>query len=320
LSHKHGGFCHNWARRRIAGFASGRRRVDLAPALLNRFASRKDARGEDFAVSQPNPRFALNHVIAPRFGPEAFFALAAELGIDAVEIRNDIAENAILDGTPPRRIRKAAEDSGVRILSINALQRFDDWRGRRPIEAVALLDYAKACGARAVVLVPTNDGSMPDRLRPALEGLRPLLQARGLTGLVEPLGFASCSLRLKSVAASAIAEVGGHGVYRLVHDTFHHHLAGETATFPKLTGLVHISGVDDPDLAVGEMRDAHRLLVTPADRLGNVAQVRELLAGGYDGYLSFEPFAAEVQALEDPAPAIRKSMEVMREGPSVAAV
>jgi 2-keto-myo-inositol isomerase len=68
------------------------------------------------------------------------------------------------------------------------------------------------------------------------------------------------------------------------------------------------------------MRDAHRVLVTPADRLGNVAQVRELIAGGYDGHVSFEPFAAEVQALEDPSRAIRRSMEVMREGLSVAAV
>jgi 2-keto-myo-inositol isomerase len=281
---------------------------------------REDARREDSAVTQPNPRFALNHIIAPRLAPEAFFALAGELGIGAVEIRNDLAGNAILDGTAPAAIRKAAEAAGVRILSINALQRFDDWRGRRPIEALALLDYAQACGAEAVVLVPTNDGTRPDRLLPALEGLRPLLQARGLTGLVEPLGFESCSLRLKSEAAAAIAAVGGGGAFRLVHDTFHHHLGGEAAIFPQLTGLVHISGVDDPALAVADMRDAHRVLVTPADRLGNVAQARELLAGGYDGFLSFEPFAAEVQALEDPAPAICRSMEVMREGLSVAAV
>ena len=78
---------------------------------------------------------------------------------------------------------------------------------------------------------------------------------------------------------------------------------------------------DDQDTETGpDMRDAHRVLVTPRDRLGNVAQVRALFAGGYDGFLSFEPFAAEVQGLEDPAPAIRDSMEVIRDGLSVAAV
>jgi 2-keto-myo-inositol isomerase len=271
-------------------------------------------------LPQTEPRFALNHIIAPRLGPEAFFALARALGLSAVEIRNDIAGNAILDGTPPSQIRRLAEAAGVRILSINALQRFDDWRTPRPSQAATLADYAQACGAEALVLVPTNDGSRPDRLLPALEGLRAILQSRGLTGLVEPLGFESCSLRRKSEAAAAIAAVGGEGVFRLVHDTFHHHLAGEADIFPKLTGLVHISGVVDQSLAIEAMRDAHRVLVAPEDRLGNIAQVRALIAGGYSGFLSFEPFAAEVQDLAEPAEAIRRSMDLVREGVSVASV
>lgn len=271
-------------------------------------------------MPQAQPKFALNHIIVPRLGPEAFFALAAELGIAAVEIRNDLEGNAILDGTPPSTIRKAAEAAGVRILSINALQRFDDWRGERPSEAAAIADYAQACGAEAVVLVPCNDGSTPDRLLPALEYLRPLLGSRHLIGLVEPLGFATCSLRLKSAAVEAIAAVDGHGVFKLVHDTFHHHLAGESAMFPNRTGLVHVSGVAEPGLAVADMRDADRGLVTAEDRIGNVAQVRALVAGGYDGFLSFEPFSPAVQDLADPAAAIRHSMEVLRDGLSVAAV
>jgi 2-keto-myo-inositol isomerase len=262
----------------------------------------------------PEPRFALNHVIAPALPPEAFFALAGGLGIGAVEIRNDLDGNAILDRTPASRIRDLARAAGVRILSINALQRFDDWRGDRPNQAVDLADYAAGCGAEALVLVPTNDGSRPGRLRAALEGLKPLLAARNLVGLVEPLGFESCSLRLKSEAAEAIAATDGQTVFRLVHDTFHHHLAGEAAIFPASTGLVHISGVDEPRLRVGEMRDAHRVLVGPHDRLGNLDQIRALRAAGYDGFLSFEPFAAEVQSRSDPAPAIRRSMDFVRAG------
>jgi 2-keto-myo-inositol isomerase len=266
------------------------------------------------------PRFALNHIIAPRLGPEAFFALAADLGIAGVEIRNDLPGTAIADGTPAKEVRRLAQAAGVRLLSINALQRFDDWRGPRPGEALALADYAQACGAEALVLVPTNDGSKPDRLRPALEGLRPLLQARRLVGLIEPLGFKSCSLRFKAEAAAAIADVRGEGVFQLVHDTFHHHVAGEEEVFPKLTGLVHISGVTNPDLFVDQMRDADRVLVTKDDHLLNVEQIRELRAGGYDGFLSFEPFAAEVQELDDPAPAIAASMTLIREDVTVAAL
>jgi len=115
-----------------------------------------------------------------------------------------------------------------------------------------------------------------------------------------------------SPAAEAMRAVGGGDTFRLVHDTFHHHLAGESALFPELTGLVHISGVDDPDLATDAMRDADRVLVTERDRLGNLEQIRALRQGGYDGYLSFEPFAAAVQALEDPAPALRASMALVQ--------
>jgi 2-keto-myo-inositol isomerase len=257
------------------------------------------------------PRFALNHSLAPGLSPEAFFALAGELGVAGVEIRNDLAGNAILDGTPPGRIRRLAEEAGVRILSINALQRFDDWRAPRPTEAVALADYAQACGAEAIVLVPCNDGSRPDRLLPALEGLKPILGSRRLTGLVEPLGFESCSLRFKSGAVAAIAGAGGERVFRLLHDTFHHRMAGEARTFPAETGLVHVSGVDDPGTDLAAFGDADRGLVGERDRTGSVGQVRELVAGGYDGFVSFEPFAPAVQRLDDPAPAVRAGMALL---------
>jgi 2-keto-myo-inositol isomerase len=255
------------------------------------------------------PRYALNHAVAPRLGPEAFFALAAGLGIEAVEIRNDLDGNAILDGTPPDTIRRLAAAAGVRILSINALQRFDDWRGGRPTEAETLADYAQACGAAAVVLVPCNDGSDPGRLRPALEGLRPMLDSRGLTGLVEPLGFATASLRRKSDAVAAIDAIDGAATFRLLHDTFHHALAGEAQVFPDRTGLVHVSGVE-ADRPLSALVDADRGLVTGADRLGNVAQLGALHAGGYRGFVSFEPFAALAE--ETLADAIGRSREVLQ--------
>src|SRR5690606_3741331 len=145
-------------------------------------------------------------------------------------------------------------------------------------EAGALIDYAAACGARALVLVPKNDGTgqadgeRQANLREALTALKPMLDAAGLIGLVEPLGFEICSLRSKREAVEAIQAIGGEETFRLVHDTFHHHLAGEQALFPEFTGLVHISGVEDPAIAVADMLDDHRVLVGPADRLANIDQ------------------------------------------------
>jgi 2-keto-myo-inositol isomerase len=257
-------------------------------------------------------RFALNHMAAPQLTLPAFFALALALGLKDVEIRNDVAGKPILDGTSADSVRAAAGAAGVAIISINALQRFNHWNAAREAEAIALADYASACGADALVLVPANDGSGRDdgerqrNLRTALRALRPILADRGIRGLVEPLGFESSSLRRKSEAATAIADVGGD--FALVHDTFHHHLAGEEAIFPALTGLVHISGVDHPTLAVADMRDAHRVLVGPSDRLGNLEQIQALRAAGYAGPLSFEPFAEELRRMDDPSRAIRESM------------
>jgi len=115
-------------------------------------------------------------------------------------------------------------------------------------------------------------------------------------------------LRRKSEAVAAIDAVGGRDVFRLTHDSFHHHLAGEAAIFPELTGLIHISGVEDPKVGVADMRDPHRVLVGRRDRLGNVAQIEALRAGGYGGPLSFEPFAP----IADVANALRQSMEFIR--------
>lgn len=174
-----------------------------------------------------------------------------------------------------------------------------------------MADYAAACGAKALVMCPLNDGTKVtfDELVGALTAMKTILDTRGLTGLVEPLGFPISSLRSKAEAIRAIEAAGGQGTYKLMHDTFHHHLAGETEFFPDWTGLVHISGVTDADVAVDDMLDAHRVLVDDADRLENLPQIKELLAAGYDGPFSFEPFATEVHEAADPKGAVKASMD-----------
>jgi 2-keto-myo-inositol isomerase len=258
--------------------------------------------------------YAINHMVAPRKTFAELVELATSLGLDQVEIRNDLDGVPIRDGTPPARIREQAEAAGVRILSINALQRFNDWNDARAGEAAALARYAQGCGAQALVLCPVNDASYrlaePERLgnlRDALRALAPILEDAGIIGLVEPLGFAESSLRLKADAIEAIEELGLGDTFRIVHDTFHHYLAGEARLFPEWAGLVHISGVDDATLPLERIRDEHRVLVGANDRCGTLLQILALMEG-CDGPYAFEPFAASVHAQDDIAGALETSM------------
>ena len=269
----------------------------------------------------PDIRFAVNRIAASGMTFAAFAGMAHRLGAKAIEIRNDLADAELSDGTPANQIASTARAHGVVVRSINALQRFEQFDAARAAEARDLARYATESGAQALVLCPTNSRkdmrSAEQRhtdLVLALRQLRPILEDSGLVGLVESLGFEECAVRRKSQAVRAIEEVGATGTFALVHDTFHHHLAGEAAFFPELTGLVHISGVDDKALAVTDMRDEHRVLVGPFDCLGNVSQLRHLLGAGYSGYVSFEPFAASICNAPDIEQRLAASMAYLSRG------
>jgi 2-keto-myo-inositol isomerase len=271
-------------------------------------------------VSQPIA-FAINHITSPRHRFTDFLRLAGELGISAVEIRNDLAGVEIADGTPATQVRQEGEAAGIEILSINALQRFNDWSPARAQDASALAGYARDCGARALVMCPVNshedrrsEQQRAEDLRRSLTALMPILSEHRILGLVEPLGFGESSLRFKHAAVEAINEVGGTSTFKLVHDTFHHYLAEEDEIFPAQTGLVHISGVEDTGLARDAIRDTHRVLVGPADLMDNVRQIRALLDGGYRGPFSFEPFSESVHAMPDLAAALRESIAFVTAG------
>ena len=264
--------------------------------------SRSGRKSEEAALSAP---YALNHITAPYADFAELAALARGQGMAAVEIRNDLDGVPLSDGTPAHALREQAEEAGVAILSINALQRFDLWNPAREGEAVALARYARDAGAAALVLCPACDRddqrTATDRagdLRRALKALAGVLGDHGVAGLVEPLGFAECALRRKGNALDAIDDTGTVACFSLLHDTFHHVVSGEAALFPARTGLVHISGVEADDIPPEQMRDLHRVLVGPRDRLDNVGQIRALRQGGYAGPLSFEAFAASVH--DDP--------------------
>lgn len=264
-------------------------------------------------------RFALNRISAPRLAFDEYLAMCKRLGVTTIEIRNDLNGVEISDGTPAGAIRTATEQAGVTIRSINALYPFDVFDADLAQRAVSLANYARDCGAEALVMCPLNSRddqrSAAERradLVSALKQLRPILDDNGLLGLVEPLGFEECSLRRKSDAVNAIYDAGCEKNYRLVHDTFHHYLSGEDVFYPDLTGLVHISGVESAELADAQMRDGHRVLVGEADRLGNLRQLKILLERGYAGVVSFEPFAAEVMEASDSERILKTSMDFIR--------
>lgn len=263
-------------------------------------------------------QFALNHMTVARVGFSGLGEIAAALGCVGIEVRNDLPQ-LLFDGLSPAEGGRRVRDVGLRLLAVAEVKRFNDWSEAKRREAADLIAIAKAAGAEAVSLIPRNDnlgmgnGERQANLRVALRELKPMLDAAGLKGMVEPLGFEICALRYKSEAVDAFSALGTGDTFKLVHDTFHHHLAGGGPFFPEHTGIVHISGVVDPKLSVSEMGDQHRILVDARDRLGNIDQLEALAAAGYDGPVSFEAFATEVHEIVEPAKALAQSIAFIRE-------
>lgn len=262
---------------------------------------------------------AINHMTVARKSFRELIDLSVGLGCVGVELRNDLPM-PLFDGLQPEQARDIIEQNGLQLLALAEVKMFNDWSDAKAREAVSLIDLAQRAGAKAVSLIPRNDnlglgnGERQANLRLALRELRPLLDAAGLIGLVEPLGFETCALRDKSEAIDAIESLGATGTFKLVHDTFHHQLAGGGPVYSKYTGIVHVSGVVDTKLATDEMRDEHRILVDADDRLGNVAQLRALMSDGYKGPVSFEAFAPQVHDMSEPQKDLGTSIEFIRSG------
>jgi len=261
--------------------------------------------------------FALNHITASKIGFVDFLALAGRLGCVGVELRNDIS-GTLFDAAEPAIARNLIQRNGMRLLALGEVKDFNCWTAEKSDEALAIMKIAQAVGAEAINLVPRNDGfglgngERQANLRVALRELRPMLAEYGLIGLIEPLGFQTSSLQHKSEAVDAIEAMGGPERFRLVHNTFHHHLAGDGPLFARHTGIVHISGVTDPAVATTEMTDAHRVLIDAHDRVGNLAQIDALQRAGYKGPFAFETFAPSVGSSKSLAAELGQSIAFIR--------
>ena len=249
--------------------------------------------------------FSLNSICAPALNYRDLAGLARETDCHGMEVRNDLGR-PVFDDDEARTAGQYCRDAGVSIFAIAEVPAFNRPSNKTLEQTESLARMAAECGSDAIVLIPNmrERAGEPDAgecgLSDALSNLLPVLNEFGVLGLIEPLGFENSSLRLKSDAVAAIDQLDAHDTFRLVHDTFHHYLAGEETFYPAHTHIVHVSSVTDPNLSPEDMRDEHRVLVGEEDRLGTIEQLRELRHGGFRGPVSFEPFAPEVHALDDP--------------------
>ncbi len=292
--------------------------------------------------------FCLNHMTVPRMGFCDLVRTAAAIGCSGIEVRNDLG-NVLFDGMPPKDAQGFAAEHGVQILAVAEVAAFNDGSGRALENVEELAQLAAECGALGVSLIPSlaehdtpsiatqtvtantlgntahstnanirasaaqaSDATVL-QLRKTLTDFAPILDNHAVLGFIEPLGFEAASLRLKADVVAAINEVGFQSRFRLVHDTFHHHVAAEHKLFPEHTGIVHVSGVIngaangavDKSLAVNELTDAHRGLVDANDTLNNLEQIQQLTLGGFTGPISIEAFSPLVHNLQDPQAALR---------------
>lgn len=244
-------------------------------------------------------RFCVNRKIAPGLGIEPFFQLVQRLGLNKVELRNDMAGGSVTDALSPQEVRALARRYGIDIISINALYPFNCPDEALMSQARQLLETARQTGARALVLCPLNDGTpvAASQTIDALRQLAPLFADDDVQGLVEPLGFPQSSLRSAREAAALIHESGTP--FRLLIDTFHHALwpaaEEDLATLDiNRVGLVHLSGVEDAR-PMDQLTDEQRIMLSDADRLRSADQVRRLEQRGYRGIYSFEPFSSVLE-------------------------
>jgi 2-keto-myo-inositol isomerase len=237
---------------------------------------------------------------------DALLDIAVQSGCAGVELRNDLAE-PLFAGRAAIDVAAQVRERGLSIFAVAQVSAFNRCNGHMLASAEALIEQAANCGAHGICLIPTNDGAIDSRderlgmLRESLLALLPLLKRADIVGLIEPLGFETASLRLKSEAVELITELDAGDHLKLIHDTFHHHLAGETQFFPEHTAFLHVSGVSNHTTPTAQLTDAHRGLVDDRDRLQNIEQINALVQAGFSGPVSMEAFAPEVHQMSDPA-------------------
>ena len=210
-----------------------------------------------------------------------------------------------------------ARDRGLRLLGLSEVYPFKDWNEERRAAVAGLIAAADAAGAETVSLIPRVDLRDPDdaragRLRAVLTEIAPMLEGTRVVALLEPIGFATCSMKFQREAAVAIESLDPGDRFGIVHDTFQHALAKDPEILAPHIRMVHISGVSGGTGDLTDAQDAERQLLDASDRTGAMGQLRRLLAEGYRGPFSFECTAPAVRECNDLQAPIAASIDYMR--------
>jgi len=254
-------------------------------------------------------QFSLNHVTAPGLPWRDLVDLAADLGCVGVEFRTDLPQ-PLFGQDPPEEVAAHCAAKDIRILALAEISHFNDIDDAKLGAVAQLARTARRAGAPAIILIPrVAGGPAPlDQICTALHRIGNVLADEGMRGLVEPIGFAESSLREAALARHAIRETHGPKRFGIIHDTFHHHLAGGGPLSSEMVEIVHVSGVArEADAAA--ISDADRGLVDGSDRLGTVDQLRALAARHSAAPISVEAFSPLVQTNTDPRAALERTLE-----------
>jgi len=255
--------------------------------------------------------YCLNHVTTASMSFRKLVKTAASVGCRSIEVRNDL-NGELFDGESPEVAQAIASEQGLQIAAIAEVTAFNDGSRRAFGQLQVLADMATRCGASGISLIPwlakSGSGSpskssraeISEKLGETLNEFAPILSQHKLIGFIEPLGFKHASLRYKADVIAAIKEQNLMAEFQLVHDTFHHFVAQESALFPEHTAMVHISGVNLNHGPRETLVDTDRSWVKAGDRLENLEQLRQLAHGGYQGPISIEAFAPSVHNVQNP--------------------
>jgi len=265
--------------------------------------------------------FGLNGATTGPVDLLTYLRAAREAGYAVLEVRDTKVRGYVDTGGRLEWFRSAAEEAGIRVATVNALEHSTHVTGT---EREALLDrcrtfceYARALGAPYVIAVPSFHHEITDRgasAEVAAEALRAMADVAVDYGIgigFEFLGFEDCSVNTLG-AARAIVERAARPNVGIVIDAFHYYAGGSTPEMlqdldPARLYIVHL---DDAEARPRpQLRDAHRLL--PGD---GVIPLRDLVQRierlGYRGPWSIELFRPEYWAW-DPVHLARVCREKM---------
>ena len=127
-------------------------------------------------MNNKNLKFAINHCSCPHLSPKELINLAENLGIPAVELRNDIKENSVSEIETAETVGQYAAEKNIEILTINGLYPFNIWNKENQYQTEKLADLCQAAGAKALVCCPLVSDKMnfteEEQVKKTLEALK----------------------------------------------------------------------------------------------------------------------------------------------------